>query len=57
MKYSKISTRELVGWLVGCGISTVVGYLKPYPIYTYIYMISFFEGISTVMGYLIPNSY
>ena len=42
------------------GISTIVGYLMPNPLYTYllnIYMIWFglFYGISTIVGYLMPN--
>ena len=41
------------------GISTIVGYLIPNPLYTYILNIGFglvvFYGISTVVGYLMPN--
>ena len=43
------------------GISTIVGYLMPNPLYIYIYIeyIGFgffvFYGISTIVGYLMPN--
>ena len=43
------------------GISTIVGYLMPNPLYTYIYIkyIGFglvgFYGISTIVGYLMLN--
>ena len=46
-------------WLVGFyGISTIVGYLMPNPLYTYIlniYDLVGFYGISTIIGYLMPN--
>ena len=43
------------------GISTIVGYLMPNSVYTYILNISDlfwlgFNGISTIVGYLMPNS-
>ena len=41
------------------GISTIVGYLMPNPLYTYILNILFglveFYGISTIVGYLMAN--
>ena len=40
------------------GISTIVGYLMPNPLYTYIlnkYDLVWFYGISTIVGYLMPN--
>ena len=41
------------------GMSTIVGYLRPNPFYTYILIIWFglfgFYGISTTVGYLMPN--
>ena len=47
------------------GISTIVGYLMPNPIYTYIlniydfglvwFGLDWFYGISTIVGYLMPN--
>ena len=42
------------------GISTIVGYLMPNPLYTYILNIYdlrlvWFYGISTIVGYLMPN--
>ena len=42
------------------GISTIVGYLMPNPLYTYIlniYDLDWvgFYGISTIVGYLMPN--
>ena len=40
------------------GISTIVGYLMPNSLYTYIlniYDLVGFYGISTIMGYLMPN--
>ena len=40
------------------GISTIVGYLMPNPLYTYIldiYDLVGFYGISTIVGYLMPN--
>ena len=43
------------------GISTIVGYLMPNPLYTYILNIWFglvgFYGISTIVGYLMPNPF
>ena len=41
-------------------ISTIVGYLMPNPLYTYILNIYDlvwldFNGISTIVGYLMPN--
>ena len=50
-------TAGLVGFY---GISTIVGYLMPNPLYTvYIKYIGFglvgFYGISTIVGYLMPN--
>ena len=47
-------------WMV-YGISTIVGYLMPNPLYTYIYIKNIwfglvgFYGISTIVGYLMPN--
>ena len=43
-----------------CGISTIVGYLMPIPLYTYILNIYDlvwlgFYGISIIVGYLMPN--
>ena len=41
-------------------ISTIVGYLMPNPLYTYIldiYGLVWFGGISTNVGYLIPNPF
>ena len=54
MKYTGFG---LVGFY---GISTIVVYLMPNPIYIYIYIyIGFglvgFHGISTIVGYLMPN--
>ena len=46
------------GWVWFYGISTIVGYLMPNPLYTYIYNIYDlvgFYGISTIVGYLMPN--
>ena len=45
-------------WLYGT--STIVGYIRPNPIYTYlseIYIIFlvWFYGISTIVGYIMPN--
>ena len=41
------------------GISTIVGYLMPNPLYTYILNIQFglvgFYGISTIVGHLVAN--
>ena len=42
------------------GISTIVGYLMPNPLYTYIltyigFVLVGFYGISTIVGYLMPN--
>ena len=40
------------------GISTIIGYLIPNPLHTYIsniYGLVGFYGISTIIGYLIPN--
>ena len=46
------------GWVGFYGISTIVGYLMPNPLYTYIKYILFglvgFHGISTIVGYLMP---
>ena len=44
------------GWVYG--ISTIVGYLMPNLLYTYmsnIYDLVGFYGISTIVGYLMPN--
>ena len=41
------------------GISTIVGYLMPNALYTYIlnkYDLVWFYGISTIVGYLMPNA-
>ena len=47
---------DLVGFY---GISTIVGYLMPNPLYTKISIIwlglVWFYGISTIVGYLMPN--
>ena len=48
------------GWIGFYGISTIVGYLMPNPLYTlYVKYIWFgwigFYGISTIVGYLMPN--
>ena len=40
------------------GISTIVGYIMPNPLYTYIlniYDLVWFYGISTIVDYLMPN--
>ena len=40
------------------GISSIVGYLMPNPLYTYIldiYDLVWFYSISTLVGYLMPN--
>ena len=40
------------------GISTIIGYLMPNPLYTYIsniYDLVGFYGITTIVGYLMPN--
>ena len=40
------------------GISTIVGYLMPNPLHTYIFNIEdlvWFYGISIIVGYLMPN--
>ena len=46
-------------WVGFYGISTIVGYLMPNPLYIYIKYIGFglvgFYGISTIAGYLMPN--
>ena len=44
------------GWVGFDGISTIVGYLMPNPLYTYIWFgwVGFY-GISTIVGYLMPN--
>ena len=55
--------QKKIGWLVGLvlfyGISTIVGYLMPDPLYINILNIWFglvvFYGISTIVGYLMPN--
>ena len=49
------------------GISTIVGYLMPNPLYTYIFnniydfflfgLVCWFYGISTFVGYLTPNPF
>ena len=48
-------------WLGFYGISTIVGYLMPIPLYTYILNIWFglvgFYGISTIVGHLMPNPF
>ena len=44
-------------WFV-YGISTLLGYLIPNPLYTYIlniYDLIWFYGKSTIVGYLMPN--
>ena len=49
---------DLVGLIWFYGISTIVGYLMPNPLYTYIlniYDLVWFGGISTIVGYLMPN--
>ena len=41
-------------------ISTIVGYLMPNPLYTYIldiYDLVWFYSISTIVGYLTPNPF
>ena len=48
------------GWVWFHGISTIVDYLMPNPLYTYILNIYDlglvgFYGISTIAGYLMPN--
>ena len=47
------------GWVGFYGMSTIVGYLMPNPLYTHIKYILFglveFYGISTIVGYLMPN--
>ena len=50
------------GWLVEFyGISTIVGYIMPNPLYTQIYTkyiwfgLVWFYGISTIVGYIMPN--
>ena len=58
-----ISSSVQLGWVVEFyGISTIVGYLMPNPLYTYILIIYDlvclgFYGISTIVGYLIPNPF
>ena len=42
-------------WLYNNGILTIVGYLMPYPLYTYIKYIVGFHDISTLVGYLKTN--
>ena len=45
-------------WLGFYGISTIVGYLIPNPLYTYvsnIYDLVWFYDISTIVGYLMTN--
>ena len=51
--YIKYIWFGLVGYY---GISTIVGYLMPNPLYTYIWFgwVGFY-GISTIVGYLMPN--
>ena len=43
------------------GISPLVGYLMPNPVYTYISniydLVSLFNGISTFLGYLMPKPF
>ena len=53
--YIKYIGFGLVGFY---GISTIVSYLMPNPLYTYmlnIYGLVWFDGISTIVGYLMPN--
>ena len=53
--YIKYIWFGLVGFY---GISTIIGYLMPNPLYTYIlntFGLVWFYGISTIVGYLIPN--
>ena len=53
--YIKYICFGLVGFY---GISTIVGYLMPNPLYTYIlniYGLVGFYGISTIVSYLMPN--
>ena len=35
--------------------STIIGYLMPNPLYTYIYDLVWFYGTSTIVGYLMTN--
>ena len=42
------------------GISTIVDYLMPNPVYTYIlniYYLIWFYDISAILGYLMPNPF
>ena len=56
---SSTDTKNLVWFdLVGLyNISTIVGYLMPDPLYTYVFNIYdlIWLGISTILGYLMPN--
>ena len=56
LRFGGISTHVGLVWLDGT--STIVGYLMPNPLYTYIlniYDLVGFYGISTIVGYLMPN--
>ena len=49
-----------LGWVGFCGRSTIVGYLMPNPLYTYILNIYDLVGVGfcgrlTIVGYLMPN--
>ena len=48
----------MIGFVGFYGISTIVSYLMPNSLYTYIlniYNLVWFYGISTIVGYLMPN--
>ena len=66
MQKCKIYQRILIQeqWIPGVdlvwfyGISTIIGYLMPNLVYTYIlsiYDLVWFYGISTIVSYLMPN--
>ena len=55
--FIKYISFDLVGFY---GISTIVGYLMPNPLHTYIlnlYDLVWFYGISTMVGYLMSNPF
>ena len=51
--------KVLFTWFGFYGISTIVGYLMPNPVYAYILniydLLVGFCGTSTIVGYLMPN--
>ena len=57
-KVRKVILGELIGLIWFYGISSIVGYLVPNPLYRYIfniYDLVWFYGISSIVGYLMSN--